>query len=354
MIRTVKRAIDAVIEHLEANNFEICSSYCTCCNNSKIQKKRTIWSREWLSRRKEHGCYENLMMELALEDAEGYRRWLRMDTEAFELLLIKVTPLISKQDTNMRKSISAGERLSVTLRYLATGETQSSLSFQFRIGQNTIQAFSLKDLWQFPQCLGALDGKHVQIVPPPASGSLFYNHKGTFSIVLMALVDAELNFVFVDVGTNGRMTVGQLTPPFLGKRVGDRQRIFNYRLFRARRVVENAFGLLAARFQVYGKPIFTSALNAVHIVLATCVVHNFLRKRNPGLYIPAKSIDAEDFCNKTVVRGEWRRAPADAFLDLERDRQRGSQTSKYLRNVLCTYFNETSDVSWQRNMCLLH
>lgn len=54
----------------------------------------------------------------------GYFRCLRMDTNTFELLLEKVTPLIKKQDTHLRKSIPPSERLSITLRHLATGKEQ--------------------------------------------------------------------------------------------------------------------------------------------------------------------------------------------------------------------------------------
>ncbi|KAG8177535.1 hypothetical protein JTE90_023440 [Oedothorax gibbosus] len=67
------------------------------------------------------GCCENLMKELALEDPEGYRRYLRMDTETFELLLSYVAPSITKRDTNMREAIPAAERLAITLRFFATG-----------------------------------------------------------------------------------------------------------------------------------------------------------------------------------------------------------------------------------------
>ncbi|GBN55842.1 hypothetical protein AVEN_260639-1 [Araneus ventricosus] len=162
-----------------------------------------------------------------------------MDKATFELLLGVVTPFTSGKDTNMRKAITPGEKLAVTLRYLVSGETQSSLAYQFRIAQNTISGFLqwvcnalitvLKDIhlcvpsskaewaaistafdnmWQFLMCIGALDSKHVKTSPPPNSGSLYYNYKGDFSIVLMALVDANLRFIFVDVGTNGRISDG--------------------------------------------------------------------------------------------------------------------------------------------------
>ena len=65
-------------------------------------------------------------------------------------------------------------------------------------------AHDINERWNFPNCLGAMDGKHFVIEHPLNSGSMFHNYKETFSEVLLAVVDAQLRFIFIDVGRNGR------------------------------------------------------------------------------------------------------------------------------------------------------
>lgn len=246
--------------------------------------------------------------------------------------------------------------------------------------------------WNFPNCLGALDGKHIAIKQPPGSGSFYYNYKKFFSIVLMAVVNANYEFTMVDVGVNGRISDGgvlshtnfgkalsenslnlpdpcalpmsdkilpyafvgddafqlsdHLLKPYSQAGLTDQQRIFNYRLSRARRIVENAFGILVSRFGILQRTIGLSPEKVQTIVLACCYLHNFLRGKTLKQYFPPNSVDEEQLHNGSITPGAWRQE--FPIHSLERTLSRNSTNSaKIGRDKFCDYFNNEGVVSWQ-------
>lgn len=72
------------------------------------------------------------------DDREYLYRYLRMSPDRFQHLLSLVEGRIAKEHTDFRKSIPAEERLVLTLRFLATGETQQSLTLSFRMGRTSV------------------------------------------------------------------------------------------------------------------------------------------------------------------------------------------------------------------------
>ena len=76
---------------------------------------RITWTKRWILRRKQQGAYANLIRELNAEDPEKFRQYHRLDKESFEGILRLISSYIYKQETQMRSSIKARERLAVTL-----------------------------------------------------------------------------------------------------------------------------------------------------------------------------------------------------------------------------------------------
>ena len=82
------------------------------------KRRRKIWVKNWIKKRSIHGAYHQLMKELSCLDVSGYRNFVRMDSTSFETLIKMVWPKVKRQDTVMRKAISPGERLAITLCFL--------------------------------------------------------------------------------------------------------------------------------------------------------------------------------------------------------------------------------------------
>ena len=95
------------------------------------RRRHNMWVRPWLMQREERGAYHNIMADLYATDIPGFTNYMRMTPEFFEMIKTRLEPHLARQATNYRASISVGEKLALTIRYLATGESYTSLSCQF-------------------------------------------------------------------------------------------------------------------------------------------------------------------------------------------------------------------------------
>ncbi len=360
-----QRLLDLWHEHQELQHNQRLRLLLLARDQQARRRRRRFWHVTWLSieQRLQHGMYHQLMHELERNDVPGFVRLMRFEPAMFREMEARLHDVLVKQDTNMRLAISPGERLAVTLRFLATGENFRSLAFQFRIAHNTISgivpevceaiiaeygpevmpelttaddwqdiADGFNTLWNFPNCIGAIDGKHVPIVCPKRGGSHYYNYKQFHSIVLLAIVDAHYVFRSVSVGSNGACSDMQIfsetamkqkidnddfewPPPaclpnddnplphyFIGDdafaleqwlmkpysqcNLSKEEKIFNYRLSRACRVVENAFGILCKRFRCLLKTLEVGPKQAARITLTCCILHNLMQIRYPMMQNP--------------------------------------------------------------------
>lgn len=238
---------------------------------------------------------------------------------------------------------------------MASGDSLKSLHYNFRVGICTaynIICETCQALWDvlspvylkfpeeadwlkiaadfktklnFPNCVGAVDGKHIQIVCPDRSGSMYFNYLKYFSTNLLAVCDAHKNFTYVDVcgygsqsdggvlfhstlgkrlctndlnlpqptplpntttsfpffiiGDSGFPLMPHLLTPYFGNYLdlSDVEANFNEELSSVRKLIENTFGIMVKRWQIFAGPIEMNPKNADKIVKAAVVLHNYIK-----------------------------------------------------------------------------
>ena len=252
-----------------------------------------------------------------------------------------------------------------------------------------------------PHVLGAVDGKHIRIKKPKKSGSLYYNYKNFFSVVLFALVDADYKFLYVDVGAEGRSSDSTIwkyssfhkdleseenplgvpaAAPFPGFDkdlsyffVGDDafemslhlmkpypttqltmpQRLLNYRVSRVRRVVENSFGILATRFRIFRREIDMEPHHVQLVVLACVALHNYLRTEAPNVYLPKEATDWEGK-DYSQHKGLWRAEKGLAGGEPNKARNRSMEV-KEMRNDLARWcMTKEGELKYQYDVVFEH
>lgn len=124
------------------------------------------------------------------------------------------------------------------------------------------------------------------------------------------------------------------------------KRTFNYRLSRARRISENAFGILAARWRILSRPIECKPENVDNIVKATIALHNYLKRTD--------DVSSNSTYMSSTFLEEWR-SIVQGDTNLLRINRFGSNNAsgeaRIVRENFCTYFQTSyGSVPWQHDV----
>lgn len=136
--------------------------------------------------------------------------------------------------------------------------------------------------------------------------------------------------------------------PYAQKGLSDGKRIFNYRLSRARRTSENAFGILASVFRIFFTKINLDPDTVKEITLACCILHNVLRTLSRDSYTPLNSVDYVDD-DGNIIEGEWRNEGQSPFLDKINNfsGRKKAYDAEDVRNKFKNFFQTVGIVPWQ-------
>lgn len=200
----------------------------------------------------------------------------------------------------------------------------------------------------------------------------------------MAIVNSNYEFIYIDVGKQGRLSDGEvieatsffhklndgtlnlpeneendgglnfvfvadealslhknIIKPYSQRDLNYERRIYNYRLSRARNVVENAFGIMSSRFRILRTDINLSIEKINYVVSGICVLHNFLRK-NSTSYKSGFEVQNDRNYNSDNAR------EIDSIASLQQSSKKNySSEAKQNREEYLQFFNGKGKVEWQ-------
>ena len=323
-----------------------------CLLDGSPINKRSVWSLkkngEWWSR---------IVLSMS---ARQFKENFRVERSTFSKLVQQLDPYLRREDTILRPAIPVDKRVACALYALGSTSELRTVANLFGIGKSTageilhefcatIVEFYFNRFITFPStdteiadtacdflrehdyplCLGAVDGTHIIVKTPLESQTDYYNYKKYHSIVMLASVNANLQFNYVQVGASGRcndasiysrsnladviqspiytkhsmlingvkvqahliadsafaLNATLMKPYPIRPNMPREQSLFNYRLSRCRSTVERAFGALKNRFRCLSKKMEFNLEKVVDIIKACAVLHNLCISVGDGVEI---------------------------------------------------------------------
>ena len=330
-----------------------------------IHAERLFWSAnincKGLFEKKVKGRWLQVGARLQAEgkDPSGYLdkkyvKTFRVNKALFDALYADTRDLLEKQDTSLCAAVSAEKRLAILLYWLAHSNTQNELADVFNVGQSTIHNIvhsgvnalvghlakkaikfpqgaelervmkDFKRLCKLPMCAGAIDGTFMKIIKPSIWGDSFWCYKSHPAIIILAVVDSDGIFTFVDAGRAGSLgdaytfnhsrllkkiednvwlpgpsktVFGQQIKPYIlaDSAFGSSEYIikgykhppppgrptsFNASVNQGRKVVEQTFGRLKGRFRIVKTNFIRDPEFAAKVAMLCCSLHNLCTRGN--------------------------------------------------------------------------
>ncbi|KAK4885221.1 hypothetical protein RN001_001492 [Aquatica leii] len=352
----------------------------------KSQRRRRYGVRPFNKLRALYGQYETMVQYIKRNDEREFFSYTRMSPQLFDHLVQLVAPKLTKHP-HRKNALSPSFRVCLTLHYLAEGCSMKEMSRNYYIGKASAHMV-IREV-----CTALWDVLQEIYLPEPTN------------LILMAVCDANYKFIYVDIAAPGSfhdsyvfresnfgrallsnqlehqwpapkqlpnsrsvlphfLVADQAFPlhtrimhPYPGQRLGVNKNIFNYRLSRARRTIENTFGILAQRWRILRKPIIGDIPMCTKVVQAVVVLHNYVKVAENDVpvlhrrYCPTGMVDDEQ--DGEVTPGTWRK---DAFHLSSVGRIDANITPRPVqqnRVTLCEYFvSDVGAVHWQWNHVL--
>ena len=388
-----------------------------------VQKHEEVKRRE---RRKARSCRRFLRntgwWDLVRDtySPERFYETLRMSRATFNHILVRIHDKLLKK-TVTEEPIPPDFRLAITTYKLARGDyiytigemcglakstvfvivTETCSAIINTLWDDTVKKYfptsrddfkesmaKFGEEWQFPYAFAAVDGSHLPIKCPKGGAQAmnqYFNFKGFYSIVLMALVDAEYRFIWASVGAPGnthdstlmqstelwdRIVAGNVIPnivqqienvdipllilgdgafplrTWIMKPHGDAvlpedKRYFNYRHSRTRLVTEGAFGRFKSRFRVLFRKCESNKETVKLYGLASVVLHNLCIEL--GDLVPRKfDLTLNHAANKRLSPEEVR-----DVLALRNTKQKNFEINKKSASVAVR--NALNKTLWKEN-----